>query len=184
MGNAFYVFKNDGAYIKFTCRKNGLYTLDVNNGSDPIILLTVQDQMKQFLEIDVKKATLARYIQERLCLLFDMNLSNGLESGGIQEWGVDQRHVKIANEVYGPSKHALQQGNKTVQQGNNVRRDSSYIGITRNILDITRKCHWGLMICLSIKFYTYLQYQSTSSSSNTNAYGTKVTICTLIASKK
>ena len=82
--------------------------LYVDDRSDPIHLLTVQDQMKQFSEINVKKATLARYIQECLCLPSDVDLSNGLDSGGIQEWGIDRKHAKIENEIYGPNKHALQ----------------------------------------------------------------------------
>ena len=59
--NSFYVFKDDRSYIKFERRKNGPYMLDVDDGSGPINLQTVQDQMKQFSEIDAKKATLGRY---------------------------------------------------------------------------------------------------------------------------
>ena len=106
--------------------------LNVDDVSDPIHLLTVQDQTKQFLEMDLKKATLARYIQEFLCLPFDTNLVNGLDSGGIKECGIDRRHVKIANEIYGPNKHALQ--DKTVQRTINMPRDSSYIVINPSIL--------------------------------------------------
>ena len=130
--NAFYVFKDDGSYIKFERRKNGLYMLDVDDGSDPINLLTVQDQMEKFSEIDVKKATLLRYIQECLCLPADVDLANGLDSGVIQECGVDRRHVKIANEIYGPNKHALE--GKTVQKTNSMVRDSSYIEASPSIL--------------------------------------------------
>ena len=89
--------------------------------------------MKEFSDIDVKKATLARYIQKYLCLPADLDLANGLDSGMIQECGIDRRHVNISIEMYGPNKHALQ-GKTGVQRANNMHRDSSYLGISPSIL--------------------------------------------------
>ena len=52
--NAFYIFKDDGTYVKFECKKNGLYCLEVNDGSDLMNLLTtVNDQKQLFSELDV-----------------------------------------------------------------------------------------------------------------------------------
>ena len=53
--SAFYVFKDDGAYIKFELRDNGPYSLDVNDGSNPINLLEVKDPMEQLSELDIKE---------------------------------------------------------------------------------------------------------------------------------
>ena len=132
--NAFYVFKDDRSQIKFERRKNGLYMLEVDDELDPINLLTVQDQMKQFSEIDVKKATLVRYIQKCLCLPADLDLANSLDTSGvIQDCEIDQCHVTIANEIYGHNKHALQ--GKTLQRANTMLKDSSYLGISPSILE-------------------------------------------------
>ena len=68
-----------------------------------------------------------------MCLPADIDLANGLGIGVIQEWGVDRRHLYIANEIYGSNKHALQ--GKTVQRVNSIQRDSSYLGINPSILE-------------------------------------------------
>ena len=46
--NAFYVFKDDGTYIKFECKQNGLYCLDVNDRSDLTNLLTTVDDQNNY----------------------------------------------------------------------------------------------------------------------------------------
>ena len=124
----------------------------------------------------MKKATLARYLQECMCLPSDVDLANGeIDSGGIQECRIDQRQVKIANKLYGPSKHAVQ--GKTVQQTNNMLRDSSYIGSHLVYLNTARRCHWELMSFLLTRFHISLPYPTnTSSSCNVYAYKIKVTI--------
>ena len=131
--NAFYVYKEDGSYIKFECRNNGLYCLDIADGPDHTNLLTtVKDQKELFSDIDVKRATLARYIQECLCLPSDKDFSHGLETGGIKECGVDRRHINIANEIYGPSKHAVE--GKSVQRTNRMPRENTTTSLPPSIL--------------------------------------------------
>ena len=55
------------------------------------------------------------YVQECLCLLSDVDFVNAIEKGGIKECGIDQRHIKIENIIYGPAKAAIEE--KTVQRG-------------------------------------------------------------------
>ena len=94
--NTSYVYTDNESYIKFKCKDDGLYCLDVDDGSGHTNLMTtVKDQKDLFSELDVKRATLARHIQECLCLLSDKDFSNGLETGGIEECGVDCRHIKL-----------------------------------------------------------------------------------------
>jgi hypothetical protein len=67
--NAFYVYAEDGSYIKFKLNANNLYCLHVDGGSSPhIFLTTVEGQSKSYSDIDVRRATLARDIQNRLML--------------------------------------------------------------------------------------------------------------------
>ena len=70
--NAFYVYKDNGEYVRFGVEPNGLYCLHVDDGSSPATLLTtVEEEKKLFSALDVKRATMARYIQDCLCLPSD-----------------------------------------------------------------------------------------------------------------
>ena len=61
--NAFCVYNNNGSYIKFECKDDGLYCLNFDDGSGHTNLMTaVKNQKDLFFELDVKRATLARYI--------------------------------------------------------------------------------------------------------------------------
>ena len=64
--NAFYVFDNNGNYIRFArSNKTGLYVLEVQDTVDPITLLTtVKEEKNNFSSLDVKRATLACEIQD------------------------------------------------------------------------------------------------------------------------
>ena len=76
--NAFYVYNNDRSYIKFECKKDGLHCLDVDDGSGHTNLVTIVKVQKDLSsDLDVKRATLARYIQEYLYLPSDKDFSNG-----------------------------------------------------------------------------------------------------------
>ena len=44
--NAFYVYNEDGSYIRFACQPNGLYCLHVLEGDDPNMLLTIVEGEK------------------------------------------------------------------------------------------------------------------------------------------
>jgi hypothetical protein len=84
--NAFYVYADDGSYIKFELNANNLYCLHVDDGSSPhIFLITVEGQSKSYSDIDVRQATLARDIQNRLLLPSDVDFANSLENGTIEE---------------------------------------------------------------------------------------------------
>ena len=131
--NAFYVYKDNGEYIRFQKEPNGLYCLHVDDGTSPAMLLTtVEKEKKLFSTLDVKRATLARYIQDCLCLPSDEDFANGLETGGIKECGVSRRNINIANAIFGPNKHSVQ--GKTVQRTNNMPREDYVLGVPPSIL--------------------------------------------------
>ena len=60
-----------------------------------------------------------------MCLPSDVDLADAIGKGGIQECGINRRHIKIANIIYGPAKAAIE--GKTVQRKNKMPCDSSMI---------------------------------------------------------
>ena len=103
-----------------------MYVLDLELGDEETIFnITVTDQQENFSETDNKKVDLARYIQECLCLPSDVDFADAIDKGGIRECGIDRRHIKIANIIYGPAKASME--GKTVQRTNKMPRDSGLI---------------------------------------------------------
>ncbi|OEU07145.1 hypothetical protein FRACYDRAFT_251618 [Fragilariopsis cylindrus CCMP1102] len=131
--NAFYVYKDNGEYVRFGVEPNGLYCLHVDDGSSPATLLTtVEEEKKLFSALDVKRATTARYIQDCLCLPSDEDFAHGLETGAIKECGVSRRNINIAKAIFGPNKHSVQ--GKTVQRTNRMPREDQILGVPPSIL--------------------------------------------------
>ena len=58
-------------------------------------LTTVSEQKAHFSDVDNKKADLAGYIQECLCLPSDKGFAEAIDTCGIKKCGVDRRHIKI-----------------------------------------------------------------------------------------
>ena len=124
--NTINIYKKDGSYIKFVCLQNGLYCIDLDSSGENINFLTTNSKQKDhFSDVDNKRAALARYIQKCLCLPFDTNLADAIDKGGIKECGIDRRHIKIANIIFGPAKAAVE--GKNVQKKKKIPRDSSLI---------------------------------------------------------
>ena len=68
---------------------------------------------------------MARYIQEYLCLLWDKDFADVIDTGGIKEYGVDRRHIKNANIILRPAKAVIEV--KTDQRTKKMPRDSGLI---------------------------------------------------------
>ena len=104
------------------CVQDGLYCINLDSSSEYTnFLTTVSKQKNHFSDIDNKRATLARYIQEYLRFPSDTNLANVIDRGGIKECGIDRRHIKIANVIFGPAKDTVE--GKTVQRMNKMSCD-------------------------------------------------------------
>jgi hypothetical protein len=95
-----------------------------------------------FSALDVKRATLARYIRDCLCLPSDEDFANGLETGGIKECGVSRRNIIIAKAIFGPNKHSVE--GKTVQRTNNMPWDDYVLGVPPSILKHYSKVTVGI----------------------------------------
>ena len=88
-------------------------------------LTTMSEQKDHFSDVDNKKNDLERYIQECLYLPSDKDFAEAIDTGGINECGIDRRHIKIANIILGPAKTTVE--GKTVQRTNKMPRDSGLI---------------------------------------------------------
>ena len=81
-------------YLKFVCVPDGLYCINLDNSGEHVnYLVTVSEQKNYFSDIDNKKANLARYIQECLCLPSDNNFSMQLVK-------VESRSVALIEGTY------------------------------------------------------------------------------------
>ena len=144
--NAIKVFNEDGSYVKFVCSKGGLYVLELDKGNEETVYnITVTEQQENFSNTDNKKAELARYIQECLCLPSDIDFADAIDKGGIRECGIDRRHIKIANIIFGPAKAAVE--GKTVQRTNKMPRDS---GLISHVPDTIRKRYGSVTIGVDV----------------------------------
>jgi hypothetical protein len=132
--NAFYVYADDGSYIKFELNKNKLYCLHVDDGSSPHIFLpTVDGESKSYLDLDVRRATLARDIQNCLVLPSDVDFANSLENGTIQECGINRRDTRIAKDIFGPNGNSLE--GKPVQRKSKLAHSDEVTDLPRHIVD-------------------------------------------------
>ena len=103
--NAINVYNDDVSYIKFVCVQDGLYCINLDSSGEHInFLTTVADEKIHFFDLDNKKAALARYIQECLCLPSDVDLADAINNGGIRECGIDRRHIKLPTSSMAPPK--------------------------------------------------------------------------------
>ena len=89
--NAINVYNEDGSYIKFVCVQNGLYCIDLDtSGGHTNFLTTVLEEKAHFSELDNKKAELARYVQECLCLPSDMDMADAIEKEEFRSVGLTE----------------------------------------------------------------------------------------------
>ena len=89
--------------------QDGLYCVNLDSSGEHNNYLTmVSEQKDHSSDIDNNKTFLARYIQECLCLPSDIDFADTIDKGGIKECGIDRRHIKIANIIFGPAKAAIE----------------------------------------------------------------------------
>ena len=108
------------------CVQDRLYSVNLDrDGGHTNYLTTVSEQKDNYSDINNKKADLARHIQKCLCLPSNIDFVDAIDEGRIKECGVDRRHIKITNIIFGPTKAAIE--GKTVSRKNKMPRDSSLI---------------------------------------------------------
>ena len=176
--NVINVYNEDGSYIKCVCVQDGIYCINLDSsGEYTNFLTTVAEQKDHFSDLDNKRAILAQYIQKCLCLPSDVDLVNAIDKSGIKECGIDRRHIKIANVIFGPSQAVVE--GKTVQRKNKMPRDSSLItSIPSSIIERYGNETVGIdllhvnkrpYINTISKLIKYIQYMETTNK-NTNTF--------------
>jgi hypothetical protein len=123
--NAFYVFSEDGSYIKFIPSNNGMYCLDIgsDNNNEPHVMdiQTVKDEQSKKINIDCTRAEAIRKLQEVLVCQSDFDLANAVEHNIIGNKPFTRRDIRIAKQIYGPDVAALK--GKTVKQQSKMPRE-------------------------------------------------------------
>jgi hypothetical protein len=79
--NAFYVFNEDGTYIRFSRTSNGTYCIDINTDEDDHVVMahqTVKGESAHFSAIDCRRAAKVRDLQEILACPSDVDLANAV----------------------------------------------------------------------------------------------------------
>ena len=125
--NVINVSNEDGSYIKFVCVQYGLYCINLDNSDEYTnFLTTVSKQKNHFFYVGTKRAVLAIYIQECLCLQSGTNLVNLIDKGGIKECvGLTEDTSRLPMSSSDPPR---QQWKETPCKGKNkMPRDSSVI---------------------------------------------------------
>ena len=92
----------------------------------------------------MKRATLARKIQDCLCLPSNNDFLNALQDGKIQECGILRRSVKIADQIFGPNKHYLY--GKSVQLTNKMPSKEKIIEVPEEVLEFYKHVTVGIDI--------------------------------------
>ena len=99
--NAFYVYNEDGSYIRFVPASNGMYCLDVGPNNEPCVMAvqTVKDEQSKFSNIDCTRAEAVRKLQEVLACPSDYDLANAVENNVIGNTPFTRRDVRIAKQI-------------------------------------------------------------------------------------
>jgi hypothetical protein len=121
--NAFYVYNEDGSYVKFVPSSNGMYCLEIgpNDGPHVMAIQTVADEKSKFSNIDCTRADAIRKLHEVMACPSDYDLANAVEHNIIGNTPFTRRDVRIAKQIYGPDVAALK--GKTVKQQSKMPRE-------------------------------------------------------------
>ena len=141
--NAFYVYNDDGSYIRFACQSNGLYSLEVSDGDDPkLFLTTVEGEKSKFSALDCTRATRVRHLQNCLGFPSDADLAKALEYGVIGPTPFSRRDIRIANKIYGPNVHAMK--GKTTSKKSKLPKEDEMRDLPDSICEDYSQIHLGV----------------------------------------
>ena len=144
--NAFYIFNDDGSYIRFECQPNGLYYLPVEeDGKSPVVLMTtVAGQKSKFSELDCKRAEAARELQARMGFPSDRDLIFAIEHNIIRDCSITRRDVKMAKIIYGPNVNSLK--GKSKHRKSKLQREDTATNLPSYIL----KRYWEIALGIDV----------------------------------
>jgi hypothetical protein len=145
--NAIYVFNEDGSYVRFGRTPNGMYCIDIISDDDAHIVLahqTVKGESAHFSDIDCRRATKVRDLQEALACPSDVDLANAIEHNVIGNNPFTRRDVRIAKKIFGPDVPAMK--GKTVKRKSKMPRADDITDIPSNIIKEYSSVHLSIDI--------------------------------------
>jgi hypothetical protein len=143
--NAFYVFNEDGTYIRFSRTPNGMYCIDINTDDDDHVVMahqTVKGESAHFSAIDCRRASKVRELQEILACPSDIDLANAVEHNVIGNNPFTRRDIRIAKKIFGPDVPAMK--GKTVKRKSKMPRENDISDIPSNIIKEYSKVHLSI----------------------------------------
>jgi hypothetical protein len=133
--NAFYVFNEDGTYIRFARTNNGMYCIDIGaDDNDTMVMAhqTVKGESAKFSALDCRRAEKIRDLQEVLACPSDFDLANAVEHNVIGNNPFTRRDVRIAKQIFGPDEPAMK--GKTVKRKSKMPREDEISDLPPNII--------------------------------------------------
>jgi hypothetical protein len=143
--NAFYVFNEDGTYIRFARTLNGMYCIDINTDEDDHVVMahqTVKGESAHFSSIDCRRAAKVRDLQEVLACPSDHDLANAIEHNVIGNNPFTRRDVRIAKKIFGPDVPAMKA--KTVKRKSKMPREDEITELPSNIVNEYANIHLSI----------------------------------------
>jgi hypothetical protein len=145
--NAFYVFNEDGTYIRFSRTPNGMYCIDINTDDDDHIVMahqTVKGESAHFSAIDCRRASKVRELQEILACPSDADLANAVEHNVIGNNPFTRRDIRIAKKIFGPDVLAMK--GKTLKRKSKMPREDDVSDIPSDIIKEYSKVHLSINV--------------------------------------
>jgi hypothetical protein len=143
--NEFYVFNEDGTYIRFTRTSNGMYCIDINTKEDDHVVMahqTVQGESSHFSAIDCRRAAKVRELQEILVCPSDIDLANAVEHNVIGNNPFTRRDIRIVRKIFGPDVPAMK--GETVRRKSKMPREDDISNIPPSIIKEYSKVHLSI----------------------------------------
>jgi hypothetical protein len=142
--NAFYVFNEDGTYIRFARTTNGMYCIDIKHEDDHMVMAhqTVKGESSHFSAIDCRRAAKIRDLQEALAFPSDVDLANAVEHNVIGNNPFTRRDVRIAKKIFGPDEHAMK--GKTVKRKSKMPKEDEITDLPSTIIKEYSKVHLSI----------------------------------------
>lgn len=108
--DAFYVFSEDGTYMKFARFKTtNSYMYVIEEESEVLTYSTVASESSKFSSIDQTQAKAVRELQQVLGSPSDYDLANAVKSNVVSSISVTRRDIRITTVTHGRDTAALKE---------------------------------------------------------------------------
>jgi hypothetical protein len=139
VAQAFFVHKPDGSTRRFDRVSCDLYASDVSDDNGAVLAITTVDgQKRKYSDLDVRRATAARKLQDTLGYPSVKAFLKMIDNNLILNCPVTRRDITIAEDIFGTNTNIVK-GKAVRQQPGHVREDLNEVPqhILQNYKDIT-----------------------------------------------